>query len=162
MRALLAVLVVALVAVPGAAASSSAPPPCSTSSLRIREVVGQGAAGTWILGFSYENTGTRACNARGYPGVTLYTPRGRRLPPVKRGGQPPTKPLILQPGQRAYGTVTYPDQQHRDVCRGVARARFYAPNSRRSVVIALRQTGRACGRLLLVYPLARSLHSAQR
>lgn len=89
-------------------------------------------------------------------------PRGRSAPPTKRGGHPPPKPLILQPGQRAYGTITYPDQQHRDVCHRVAAARIYAPDARQSAVVRLHLAGQACGRrLLLVYPLARTARATQ-
>jgi hypothetical protein len=155
-----------LLACPGVTGTGQAAPekrPCSTLQLRIRESSSQGAAGTWLVAISYRNVSKAACREYGYPGVTLYGPGGQRLPKVRWAPRSYSRPrsIILRPGHRVYGVISYPDRGHR--CRRVAATRIYPPNSRRSKHIRLRRADGACGkRWLLAYPLASSAKKSLR
>ena len=136
-------------------------PVCMTHQLRISEQASQGAAGTWLLVLAYRNAGVAHCRTGGYPGVTLYTRGGTRLPPVKRE-RARSVSFDLKAGQRAYGVITYPDNTG-GRCRVVNAVRIYAPNSREASVLRVRHAGRACGsRNLRVDPLGTSARSAPR
>ncbi len=123
----------------------------------IRESSSQGAAGTWLLALTYRNLTKRTCRTGGYPGVTLYSPTGKRLPKVTRAPRSYSRPrtLLLKRNSVAYGVIAYPDN-FGGPCRRVAAVRVYAPNSTQSIRIRLKGAGRACGGRLLAYPLASS------
>lgn len=66
---------------------------CPTSSLRLRFVSGQGAAGTAYMTYALTNVGRATCTLFGYPGVSILDAAGRIVQhPAARGGiQAPTK-----------------------------------------------------------------------
>jgi hypothetical protein len=91
---------------PAVAAPSSTPagpPACPTSSLQVKQGVGQGYAGGVYVVIDFTNTGASTCTLFGYPGVSLvkgppYTQIGLA---AKRSTTTPKKLVTLAPGATA-------------------------------------------------------------
>jgi hypothetical protein len=86
-----------------AAPSSSSTPACPTSSLQVKQGVGQGYAGGVYVVIDFTNTGASTCTLFGYPGVSLvkgppYTQIGLA---AKRSTTTPKKLVTLAPGATA-------------------------------------------------------------
>ena len=81
-------------------APAAGPAACPTSSLRVKQGVGQGYAGGVYEVIDFTNTSGRACTLYGYPGVSLvsgppYTQIGLA---AKRSTSTPKKLVTLAPG----------------------------------------------------------------
>jgi D-serine deaminase-like pyridoxal phosphate-dependent protein len=151
---------VVIVAALGALATTTqaaGTPACRTHDLRITELNSQGAAGTRIVAMAYRNATTTTCHTQGFPGVTLLGTHGRRLAVAKRSALHHPARLVLRPGKRVVGVLTYSETPvpENERCARVTAVRIYAPNSRQSSRVALRDTGQYCARAE-VKPLARS------
>lgn len=69
--------------VPVAAAGAAGMRGCSSSQLKLREVLFQGATGKRIWDFAFKNTGGK-CTLRGYPGAGLLDNHGHLVATAKR------------------------------------------------------------------------------
>jgi uncharacterized protein DUF4232 len=90
---------------PAVTSSSPAagPPACPTSSLQVKQGVGQGYAGGVYVVIDFTNTGASPCTLYGYPGVSLvsgppYTQIGLA---AKRSTSTPRTLVTLAPGATA-------------------------------------------------------------
>ena len=143
-------LVIGLPAAPAAAASAPTGQ-CADANLRVRVHADPegGGAGQRLSDVDFQNVGTRSCELRGTPGVSLVghgngTQLGR---PADRGesGTPPV--VRIRPGQSARTSLeySYVDQHGGDysatACKPVKADgyRIYPPHSYRSVFVRFPQ-----------------------
>ena len=100
---------------------------CTSSQLRLREVLFQGATGKRIWDFALQNIGSK-CTLRGYPGAGLLDNHGHLLATAKH--VPATvKTIRIAHNKRGFFRFVYEDG---GFCAGsnytAARFQFIAPN----------------------------------
>jgi hypothetical protein len=100
-------VILAALALASPALASSATPRCSTSSLRLDFVRGQGFTSHRAWDFALRNTGPTTCHLRGYPGVALLDSHARVEGPsvVRRSASVQT--VVLSPWKRAFFTFVF-------------------------------------------------------
>lgn len=134
--------------VTGPAASSPASggtPECRTADLGFALGPANGTAGTIYIPVQFTNTGTRACEIVGFPGVSYVSQNGTQVgaPAARQGAAGPA--VVLQPGQTASSLVGMVDVGvfSASSCRPtpVAGLRIYPPDQTRAKVVAHPGTG---------------------
>ena len=87
--------------------SFGATPMCTTSSLALEFVNGQGATSHRIWNLALRNLGAVTCHLRGYPGVGLLSSSARLMNvPVDRVSSA-VRTIVLHPWDRAFFTFAY-------------------------------------------------------
>lgn len=155
-RLLATVTAVVMLASTATASGAARPAECASRHLRVSEEKGQGAAGTFIFGLSYRNSGQRSCSVLGFPGVTLYGARHRQLAVAKRFTRIAHQ-VTIKPGQRAYGAITWGGTPlgKAQSCPRVNLLRVYPPDNRSPISVRIHGAGWYCGDAR-VYPIAAS------
>jgi Protein of unknown function (DUF4232) len=134
---------------PAVAAPSSpaGPPACTTSSLQVKQGVGQGYAGGVYVVIDFTNTGASPCSLFGYPGVSLvkgppYTQIGLA---AKRSTATPKKLVTLAPGATANALLQIVDAlNYPSATCGPTKAtalKIYPPNQTEPVYLPNTSTG---------------------
>jgi Domain of unknown function (DUF4232) len=122
-----AALVVIAALGPATGSGAASTPSCTSSQLRLTEVLFQGAAGKRIWDFAFKNTG-RKCTLRGYPVAGLLDKHGRLLATAKRVSAT-VKTITIAGNKRAFFRFAYEDG---GFCPGsnykAFRFQFIAPN----------------------------------
>jgi Domain of unknown function (DUF4232) len=130
-----------------AAPSSSSTPACPTSSLQVKQGVGQGYAGGVYVVIDFTNTGASTCTLFGYPGVSLvkgppYTQIGLA---AKRSTATPKKLVTLAPGATANALLQIVDAlNYPSASCGPTKAtalKIYPPNQTEPVYLPNTSSG---------------------
>jgi hypothetical protein len=130
-----------------AAPSSSSTPACPTSSLQVKQGVGQGYAGGVYVVIDFTNTGASTCTLFGYPGVSLvkgppYTQIGLA---AKRSTTTPKKLVTLAPGATANALLQIVDAlNYPSATCGPTKAtalKIYPPNQTEPVYLPNTSSG---------------------
>jgi len=130
-----------------AAPSSSSTPACPTSSLQVKQGVGQGYAGGVYVVIDFTNTGASTCTLFGYPGVSLvkgppYTQIGLA---AKRSTTTPKKLVTLAPGATANALLQIVDAlNYPSASCGPTKAtalKIYPPNQTEPVYLPNTSSG---------------------
>lgn len=119
---------------PLTAVPETSPPPAEPcTSLAVTKGRTEGAAGSQYLRLSFTNRGTTACQAHGYPTLTLRDGSGR---PVGQSAELVTsgaaKYLLLEPGDSAYADVRFPNPDNFEPGRctsGTAKLEVIGPGA---------------------------------
>lgn len=125
--------------------------PCSTADLTPSLLGTNGAAGTLVLGIALKNTGTKACQTYGWPGVEFLSSSGAALPTNATRttadvvGATPANVLTLQPGEEASFRIVSSDVAPGGGSCPIASAlQIYAPNDTATMKVTLPGIA-ACG-----------------
>jgi Protein of unknown function (DUF4232) len=129
------------------AVASSSAPACPTSSLQVKQGVGQGYAGGVYVVIDFTNTGASTCTLFGYPGVSLvkgppYTQIGLA---AKRSTTTPKKLVTLVPGATANALLQIVDAlNYPSASCGPTKAtalKIYPPNQTEPVYLPNTSSG---------------------
>jgi hypothetical protein len=128
---------------------------CDASDLTPRYLGSNGAAGTIVLGFALENTGSTTCHTYGWPGVQFLSSGGADLPTNARRttgdvvGSTPANVLTLAPGEEASFRVVASDMATGGgSCPTASALQIYAPDDTATLKVAVPRIA-ACGRATL-------------
>ena len=135
---------------PAVAAPSSTPagpPACPTSSLQVKQGVGQGYAGGVYVVIDFTNTGASPCTLYGYPGVSLVTgpPYTQIGLAAKRSTSTPRTLVTLAPGATANALLQIVDAlNYPSASCGPTKAtalKIYPPNQTEPVYLPNTSSG---------------------
>jgi hypothetical protein len=125
--------------------------PCVAADLTPSLLGTNGAAGTLVLGIALKNTGTKACQTYGWPGVEFLSSSGAALPTNATRttadvvGATPANLLTLTPGEEASFRIVSSDVAPGGGSCPIASAlQIYAPNDTTTMKVALPGVA-ACG-----------------
>lgn len=125
--------------------------PCSAADLTPSLLGTNGAAGTLVLGIALKNTGTKACQTYGWPGVEFLSSSGAALPTNATRttadvvGATPANVLTLQPGEEASFRIVSSDvAPGGGSCPTASALQIYAPNDTATMKVKLPGVA-ACG-----------------
>jgi hypothetical protein len=128
-------------------ATAAGPPACPTSSLQVKQGVGQGYAGGVYEVIDFTNTSDSTCTLFGYPGVSLvkgppYTQIGLA---AKRSTSTPRKLVTLAPGATANALLQIVDAlNYPSASCGPTKAtalKIYPPNQTEPVYLPNTSSG---------------------
>jgi uncharacterized protein DUF4232 len=134
-------------AVASPSSPAAGPPACPTSSLQVKQGVGQGYAGGVYVVIDFTNTGASTCTLYGYPGVSLvsgppYTQIGLA---AKRSTSTPRTLVTLAPGATANALLQIVDAlNYPSASCGPAKAtalKVYPPNQTEPVYLPNTSSG---------------------
>jgi len=134
-------------AVASPSSTAAGPPAGPTSSLQVKQGVGQGYAGGVYVVIDFTNTGASACTLFGYPGVSLvkgppYTQIGLA---AKRSTSTPRKLVTLAPGATANALLQIVDAlNYPSASCGPTKAtalKIYPPNQTEPVYLPNTSSG---------------------
>jgi hypothetical protein len=89
------------------AIGSGGTPRCSTASLRLDFVRGQGFTSHRAWDFALRNTGATTCHLRGYPGVALLDSHARTEGPSVERRSGSVQTVVLTPWKRTFFTFVF-------------------------------------------------------
>jgi hypothetical protein len=136
------------VASPSSATAAAGPAACPTSSLRVKQGVGQGYAGGVYQVIDFTNTSGSSCTLYGYPGVSLVSgpPYMQIGLAAQRSTSTPRKLVTLAPGATANALLQIVDALNFPTAScGPAKStalKIYPPNQ--TVPVYLPNTSNGC------------------
>jgi len=134
-------------AVASPSSQAAGPPACPTSSLRVKQGVGQGYAGGVYVVIDFTNTGASPCTLYGYPGVSLVTgpPYAQIGLAAKRSTSTPRTLVTLAPGATANALLQIVDAlNYPSASCGPTKAtalKIYPPNQTEPVYLPNTSSG---------------------
>jgi len=112
------------------AAINTADAACTSADLTVGRAATNGAAGTTAITYFFTNKSSKACTLTQSPAVTLEDGKGKQLVDAATPSSTSDKTITLQPTEKAYATVLFPNVANFDAgkCSAEASSISFVPS----------------------------------